>query len=166
MKRFAFVVVVLSSVGTVANAGSSTSNMGVTATVVSSCSITAGTLAFPNYDVVTGAQVDGSAQLSVACSKGAITSITLGQGGNAGTGSTDILPLRRMKNTSTTDMLAYSLFQDSTRLLTWGNTALTGTVYVPASAAPANVPVYGRITAAQDVPAGSYADTVLATISF
>ncbi len=168
MKRIAMVVVGMGFVGAMqsADAGTSSSNMSVTATVVSSCSITAGTLAFPNYDAVTGAQIDGSAALSVACSKGAITSITLGQGANAGFGSTDLLPLRRMKNTSTTDTLSYSLFQDSTRLVTWGNTALTGVVYVPATSAAANVSVYGRINALQDVPAGSYADTVVATIAF
>ncbi len=165
MKRFAMVMVVM-GLGTLADAGTSTSNMGVSATVVSSCSISAGTLAFPNYDVVTGAQVDGQAALSVACSKGAVTSITLGQCANAAALSTDLLPLRRMKNTSTTDMLSYSLFQDSSRLVTWGNTGLTGVTYVPASSAATNVQVYGRITALQDVPAGSYADTVVATISF
>ncbi|MFT3693200.1 MAG: spore coat U domain-containing protein [Kofleriaceae bacterium] len=165
MLKQALVVGIL-GMGTFADAGTSTSNMGVTATVVSSCTITAGTVAFPNYDAVTGTQIDGTGTLTVACSKGAITTITLGQGANANTGSTDILPLRQMKNTSTTDLLGYSLYSDSTRLVTWGNTALTGKAYIPASSAPTNVTVYGRITALQDVPAGSYADTVVATISF
>ncbi len=166
MKRLAMVVVGLVGGMQSVDAGTSSSNMSVTATVVSSCSIAAGTLAFPNYDTVTGTQIDGSAALSVACSKGALTSITLGQGANAGTGSTDGLPLRRMKNTTTTDVLAYTLYQDTTRLVPWGNTALTGVVYVPATSSAANVSVFGRITSLQDVPAGSYADTVVATITF
>ncbi len=166
MNKSFLVVGLLGIAATTANAGSSTSNMGVTATVVASCTVTAGTLAFPNYDAVTGAQVDGSGTLSVACSKGAITSITLGQGANAGFGSTDLLPLRRMKKIASTETLSYSLYQDATRLVTWGNTALTGVTYVPASAAATNVNVYGRITAGQDQPTGSYSDTVLATISF
>lgn len=165
LNKLAMVVGVL-GMGTLADAGTSTSNLGVTATVVSSCSITAGTVAFPNYDTVTGTQIDGQGTVTVSCSKGAITTITLGQGANANTGSTDVLPLRRMKNTSTTDMLSYSLYSDATRLLTWGNTALTGKAYIPASATPTDINVYGRITALQDVPAGSYADTVVATISF
>lgn len=146
-------------------AGTATSNMNVTATVTSSCSISAGTLAFTNYDAVTGAQVDGSTQLTVACSKGAITTIMLGQGSNPGLGSTDILPLRRMKN-SGTDTLAYSLFSDALRLLPWGNTILTGVVYISTTSAPTNINVYGRINALQDVPPGSYSDVVVATISF
>ncbi len=140
--------------------------MGVTTTVTSKCTITAGSLAFPNYNTVTGAQIDATANLTVACSKGALTSITLGQGLNPAALSTDLAPLRRMKNSSTTDVLSYALFQDSSRLVPWGNTALTGSTYVPSSAAPTNLSVYGRITATQDVPAGSYADTVVVTISF
>lgn len=165
MKKVLFAATVV-GFSTLATAGTQTSNMGVTATVVSSCTISAGTLAFPNYDAVTGTQVDGQAALSVSCSKGAITNITLGQGANPALLSTDILPLRQMKNTTTTDMLGYSLYSNSLRTTVWGNTALTGVVYVPASASPTNVNVYGRITALQDVPAGSYADTVVATISF
>lgn len=153
-------LLVIGALAGLADAGTQTSNMGVTATVVSSCTISAGTLAFPNYDTVTGTQVDGQAALSVACSKGAVTNITLGQGANPAALSTDLVPLRRMKNTTTTDMLSYSLFSNSLRTLAWGNTALTGVVYVPASSSPTNVAVYGRISALQDVPAGSYADTV------
>lgn len=164
MKRLVLVAGMLAA-STLAEAGTGTSNLGVTATVTSSCSITAGTLAFGTYDAVTGAQVDGSATLTVACSRGALTSITLGQGANPNTGSSDAIPLRRMKDSSA-NALSYSLFTDSLRLLPWGNTALTGETYIPTSSAPQNVTVYGRITALQDVPSGSYSDTVVATISF
>ncbi len=162
----AWMVVGLLGIAQSGIAGTATSNMGVTATVVASCTISAGTLAFPNYDTVVGAQVDGAGVLSVACSKGATTSITLGQGANANTGSTDTLPLRRMKKVASTELLTYTLYQDATRLVIWGNTSLTGVVYTPASSAATNVNVYGRITAGQDQPTGSYSDTVLATISF
>lgn len=163
--RTVTMVGVLAGLGHGAGAGTSTSNMNVTATVVSSCSITAGTLAFSPYDAVTGAQVDGTAALSVSCSKGALTSITLGQGTNPALGSSDAIPLRRMKD-SGTNMLSYFLYSDPTRLLLWGNTLLTGVAYIPSTSAPTNVTVYGRISALQDVPAGSYSDVVVATISF
>jgi spore coat protein U-like protein len=162
MKRASIIVAIL---GGLAEAGTSTSNMGVTANVASTCSITAGTLAFGTYDTVSGAQVDGSATLSVACTRGALTTITLGQGANPATGSTDAIPQRRMKDAST-DMLSYTLYTDATRLLAWGNTALTGAVFTPLSSSPQNVTVFGRIAASQDVPAGSYTDVVVATISF
>lgn len=165
MKQWLIAATLMTAVGTTATAGTATSNMNVTATVTASCSITAGALAFPNYDAVTGAQIDGSATLSVACSRGAITTIMLGQGSNPAPGSSDVIPLRRMKD-SGTNMLSYLLFSDPTRLLLWGNTVLTGVQYIPATSSPTNVTVYGRIVALQDVPAGSYSDVVVATISF
>lgn len=168
MKRVGLTVALLAAMATgptaVADAGTATSNMNVTATVASTCSITAGSLAFGAYDTLGGAQVDGTATVTVACTKGAITTITLGQGQNAGGGSTDAAPVRRM--VSGLNFLSYALYSDSTRLLTWGNTALTGKAYVAASSASTALTVYGRIAASQDVPAGSFSDVIVATISF
>lgn len=151
-------------VGLKADAGTATSNLNVTATVASTCSITAGSLAFGTYDTLGGAQVDGTATVSVACTKGATATITLGQGQNPGSGSTDAVPVRRMAAAG--NFLSYSLFSDSTRLVTWGNTALTGKVYIAASSAVTQLTVYGRIAASQDVAAGSFTDVVVATITF
>ena len=165
MVKTSWMVGLVLMVATGAEAGVATSNMNVTATVASSCSITAGAMAFGTYDPVAGSQIDGSATLSVACSKGAITTVTLGQGGNAAGGSTDLAPQRRMKD-SGSNTLAYALYSDSGRSVTWGNTALVGVSYVSTSAAASNLTVYGRIHSAQDVPAGAYSDVVVATISF
>ncbi len=155
--KFAVILILASHVAT---AGSGNSSLGVTVTVSSSCTLTAGALAFGSYDSVSGAQVDVQGSLTVACSKGAATAITLSQGVNAALGSTDLVPLRRMKGTTSTNLLSYALFQDPARLVPWGNTALTGTTYLPASSAATSIPVYGRITGLQDVVAGAYTDTV------
>ena len=149
---------------TLAMAGTATSNMSVSATVSDSCTISAGALAFGAYDTVAGSAVDGTATLSVACTQGASSTITLGQGANADSGSTDAAPLRRLANG--TDTLSYALFQDSGRSTVWGNTGGTGAGYTASSAAPTDVTVYGRIAASQSVPAASYSDTVVATITF
>src|SRR5579871_6049957 len=82
-------------------AGTATSNMSVTATVSANCTISAGSLAFGTYDpVVTNATtaLNGTATLSVTCTNGAASTLTLGQGSNANTGSTDTAPLRRLKS--------------------------------------------------------------------
>jgi len=97
-----------------AAAGTATSNLNVSATVTATCSITAGALAFGAYDPLTGAQVDGSAQLTVACTKGTAAVVTLGQGQNAGTGSTDLVPIRQMA--SGLNRLGYALYADANRL--------------------------------------------------
>jgi spore coat protein U-like protein len=147
-----------------AHAGTSTSNLAVSATVTSTCSISAGSLAFGAYDPVAASQVDGSATVSVNCTKGATTKITLGQGSHAALGSTDVIPLRRMSDG--TNFLSYVLFADASRTTVWGNTVLTGVAYNASSSSTQQLSVYGRITASQDIPAGSYTDVVVATITF
>jgi spore coat protein U-like protein len=147
-----------------ATAGTSTSPMAVSATVSSTCAISAGSMAFGAYDPVAATQVDGSATVSVNCTKGAAAKITLGQGQNAGGGSTDAIPARRMTDGSS--FLTYALFSDASRTTVWANTAATGVTYNAASSAQQQITVYGRITASQDIPAGSYTDSVVATITF
>ena len=147
-------------------AGTATSNMSVTATVSANCTISAGSLAFGTYDpVVTNATtaLNGTATLSVTCTNGAASTLTLGQGSNANTGSTDTAPLRRLK--SGTNFLSYSVYQDSGRTTTWGNTAGTGVSYT-GTGTTGSVTVFGAVAAGQNVPGGSYTDTVVATITF
>lgn len=163
MKRF-LATSALFLAGSTAFAGTDTSDMTVSATVSNSCTISAGSMDFGAYDAVDASAVDGSATVSVACTSGSTNTITLGQGANADTGSTDAAPLRQMANGG--EMLAYTLFQDASRTIPWGNTAGTGADYTAASSASSDVTVYGTITAGQDVPAGSYSDTVVATITF
>lgn len=163
MRKKLLFVALLGSVSA-AFAGTSTSNLTVSATVSSTCSISAGSLAFGSYDPVAGAQVDGSATVSVNCTKGASTKITLGQGTHAAAGSTDATPVRRMSDG--TNFLSYALFSDASRTSVWANTAGTGVSYNAASSSTQQLTVYGRITASQDIPAGSYGDVVVATITF
>jgi spore coat protein U-like protein len=62
-----------------------------------------------------------------------------------------------------TDFLDYQLYTDSEHTTVWDNTtgqSVTGT------GASSPTPVYGVITKGQNVPAGSYTDTVVATITF
>lgn len=157
--------VIAMSVST-AQADTASSHLGVSVHVTQACSITAGAMAFGSYDAVAGHQLDGQATLTVACSKGAIASITLGQGSNPGPQSSETVPHRQMKNESGDDVLSYTLYKDPTRLVAWGNTAATGQAYLPSSATPSAIAVYGRIRGSQDVVAGTYADTVVATVSF
>lgn len=166
MKRFGVVLLALgwTSIVASADAATATSNLNVSATVTATCSISAGALAFGAYNPLTGAQVDGTATLTVQCTKGTAAVVTLGQGQNAGTGSTDIVPVRQMA--SGLNRLGYALYSDTNRTLTWGNTALTGQAYIAATSASSNLTVYGRIASNQDVPAGSFADVVVATITF
>jgi spore coat protein U-like protein len=143
----------------VADAATASANLTVTATVVSTCSVGAGSLAFGNYDPTAASNVDQAGTFQVTCTKGTSATVGLDTGSNA-SGST-----RRM--TDGTDFLSYELFKETARTNVWGN---AGAGLVALAAAPSNaaqtVTVYGRISGSQDVRAGSYSDTVVITVTF
>lgn len=149
-----------------AQALTDTSSLPVTASVANNCEIDASAgVDFGPYDPVTAnasADLDSSGNISVTCTIDASADITLGQGANPAGGSTDAAPLRQL-NDGGTNNLAYNLFTSNAYTTVWDNT--TGVGYTGTGAATA-VTVYGRIPAGQNVPAGSYADSVLATITF
>lgn len=147
-------------------AGTATSNMAVSATVTANCTITAGALAFGAYDPIVAnatTPLPGNATLTVTCTNGSPTTITLDQGLNPAGGSTNAAPLRQM--ISGGNFLSYGLFQDNALTVTWGNTAGTGVAYTGTGVA-GSVTVFGVVPAGQNVPAGTYNDTVVATITF
>jgi spore coat protein U-like protein len=144
-------------------AATATANLSVTATVTNNCSISTTAVAFGSYDpVVThaSAPLDGTGTVIVACTKGAVATVGLGLGNNVN-GST-----RRLKD-SGTNYLTYELYRDSGRTTVWGN---SGSGLLAPGAAPSKTArtftVYGRVASNQDIPAGSYADTVVATVNF
>lgn len=145
-------------------AGTATSSLGVSATVINSCSIsTASDVAFGNYDPISGTDNTNTGSFTVTCTPSASTAITLGQGSNADTGSTDAAPLRRMTDGSS-DYLSYNLYTDNTYATVWDNS--TGVSYTGTGSAD-TVTVYAKAAAGQlTAPAGSYTDTVVATITF
>ncbi|HEV2271319.1 MAG TPA: spore coat U domain-containing protein [Steroidobacteraceae bacterium] len=148
-------------------AGTATSSLSVTATVSANCTITTAPVAFGAYDpIVTNATnpLDGTGTVTVTCTNGSAVAVTLGQGTNAAGGSTDAAPARQMKDAGT-DLLAYTLYQDSGRTTVWGNTVGTS-VSDTGNGTAQSLTVYGAVAAGQNVPAGSYSDTVVATVTF
>ena len=148
-------------------AATQTANLPVTATVSANCAISTSAVAFGAYDpavVNASAALDGTGSVLVTCTSGASTTVTLGQGANADTGSTTAVPLRRMKDGGT-NYLAYFLYSDSGRTTVWGDTGGTGLAHT-GTGSQASLTVYGRVTAGQNVPTGNYSDTVVATVTF
>lgn len=153
-------------IGGTSLAGTATSNLSVTATIANNCTISTTTLAFGTYDPIVNhkaSNLDGTGGVAVTCTNGASVAITLGQGANADVGSTDAAPLRRM--ISGGNYLSYSLFSDDQRTVIWGNTSETDVTDTGTGLESSHV-VYGRIAQNQNVPAGSYSDTVVATVTF
>jgi spore coat protein U-like protein len=157
------VVAFMSLTNAPASAASATANLAVSATVTNNCTITTAPLAFGSYDpVVThaSANLDGNGTVTVACTKGTAPTIGLGAGSNALSG------VRRMSD-GASNYLTYELYQDSGRSTVWTNTGagLLSPVAAPSKAAR-SFTVFGRVQSNQDVPAGSYSDTVVATVNF
>jgi spore coat protein U-like protein len=148
-------------------ASSAQQDLSVTASVTANCTIATSPVAFGAYDPITtnaSTALDATGTVSVTCTSGASATVTLGQGANAGTGSSDTAPVRRM-NDGSTHYLNYSLFQDTGRNTVWGNTAGTG-VASTGTGGQVSLTVFGSVGAGQNVPAGSYIDTVTATVTF
>jgi len=142
-------------------AQTATATFQVTATVPNSCRIAASPIAFGNYDPLGGAAADASGGVTVTCTMSSAWWVGLNGGGNAGLGSAGA---RAMSAGGA--FLGYDLYRDASRTLAWGNTLAAGSSGVGTGAAQP-VTVFGRIPASQTgVPAGSYADTVTATVNF
>ena len=140
------------------NAATQTSSFTVSASVTANCTISAAALAFGAYDPVVAnasANLDQTSTITVACTKGTSASVSLDSGVNYSSG-------RRMKAGS--NYLGYEMYSDSGRSTVWDSTNTVA--YNAASKSSTDLTVYGRVAAGQDVPAGSYSDTVVATITF
>jgi spore coat protein U-like protein len=161
------------ALGSLAAAGSfllaqpaSAEDLGVSATVTSNCSIVTAPVAFGNYaptttHLTTALEAQGS--VTVSCTSGSVAHIQMGQGLNP-VGANEAAPVRQMANGAS--RLAYWLYTDAARTDVWGNTSVTGVDHTGTGATSGAIAVYGRVPGAQNVPAGAYADTVQATVTF
>ena len=142
-------------------AATATTTFQVTATVISVCTVSATDLAFGNYDASAGTPNDNTSTVSVTCSNGSPYTVAL----DAGTGTGATVAVRRMSNGGNT--LDYSMYTTAGRTTVWGDgTGGTSMQANTGSGASQSYTVYGRIPTTQFVTAGSYADTVTATVTY
>ena len=135
------------------------------------CTIDVQPVSFGMYDPLAGTTVDAVGRVTYVC--GNLSSSSLAQGAKAirielDPGSSSTFQ-RSMSAGTGLDHLEYNLYLDATHRTIWGNGTNGTDVYVdssPPNRTPVVVPIYGRIAAMQDVPAGQYADALLARIVF
>ena len=144
-------------IATAASAGSATANLSATASIAATCTISTSAVAFGAY---AGTQVDATGTVTANCITG--TAWTIGLGTGTGTGATT----SNRKMTSGANTLGYGLFSDSTHTTNWGNAIGTDTIAGTGTGASQNQTVYGSIPTGSVPAAGSYTDTVVATINF
>ena len=151
-------------------AATATNTFTVSSTVVASCSSpTTETLAFGNYNPISGSAATATANITITCTNTtAITSVTL----NAGTGTGTINARKMEKNgTDTTKTLNYNLYTSVANTSIWGD-GTTGNVSNNVSGSAGigsaqTITVYGTIASGQTtVEPGSYSDTITVTINY
>jgi spore coat protein U domain-containing protein, fimbrial subunit CupE1/2/3/6 len=129
------------------------------------CTITPlGSINFGNYDVFSTIPADGSGAIQILCDQTQPhIVISIGPSQNSG----GFNP-RKMKHSLLSDFLAYDLYSDAGRTVTWGDG--TGGSSTTTQKAFKNTPlvitIFGRIPAKQDVYVGSYSETVTVTITW
>ncbi|HEY0300662.1 MAG TPA: spore coat U domain-containing protein [Rhizomicrobium sp.] len=144
-----------------ASAGQATTSFGVSATVQSSCSVSAGALAFGAYTAASGTPNDVNSTVSVTCTSGLAYTVAL----DGGT-TTSTVNARAMSD-GATHTLNYALYTATGRTTLFGDGTLTTlTVAGTGNGAAQPVTVYGRIPVAQYVTAGSYTDTVGVAVNY
>ncbi|MGE5621391.1 MAG: spore coat U domain-containing protein [Candidatus Bathyarchaeota archaeon] len=132
------------------------------------CTATATSTSFGVYNPASLLPLDGVGNVRVACSTLLLNvlvgyDILLSPGGGGSYGA------RRMANGSSS--MTYNLYTDLTRLSVWGDgsggSAMVSDGYLlMLLALHRDYPVYGRIPAGQNLPAGSYTDTILVTVNY
>jgi len=134
---------------------------------LSQCTINATPVNFGNYDAFSGAPLDAVGTITLNCpgNVGRAT-VTLSVSSTSGTFNP-----RRMKRSGGNDLLGYNIYTDTTRRAIFGDgtggTRLMRPRRPPGPRVPwsASIAMYGRIPSGQDVPVGSYSDTLTATIT-
>jgi spore coat protein U-like protein len=121
-----------------------------------SCDVSPQGVGFGGYDPLAAGPLDGVGNIAIRCD--APVSFTVSLGAGAGSYS------ERRMNAAGAE-LGYNLYVDASRLVVWGDGGGGSTTY-STTADTADIPVYGRIPAHRNVPAGAYADTIVVTITY
>jgi spore coat protein U-like protein len=120
------------------------------------CKVTASTVSFGNYDTFSGAPLDATGEVNVTCDAADPFTVKLDQGENSG-GSFN----PRVLGGAAGENIQYNLYVNSARQEIWGDG--TGRTFVNTGTSNGSeipLTVYGRIPARQNVPVGSYSDTI------
>lgn len=122
------------------------------------CTVSGGTLAFGAINPLIAAASNSTATISVSCPSSTPYSIALSAGGGS-------FGTRTM--TSGSHVLDYNLYIDATHSVVWGDgTGGTATVNGSADASGTQHTIYGTIPWQPQAWPGTYADTIVITVSY
>jgi spore coat protein U-like protein len=134
----------------------------VSATVVQTCTVTAGNLAFGSINVVQNTAFQAQSSIDLTCGNGVGYRVGLDQGqGPGGTTTT------RVMTNGSGGQLNYQLYQDDALSINWGNTDNVDTEPGTGNGFDQTITVYGVVLANQTtVPYGTYGDTIGVTVYY
>lgn len=141
---------------------SSTFSFTVSANVINDCTIASTNINFGTAGVL-NSTLTATGTLTVACTKNDAYSIALSSGAGSGATVAD----RAMTRSGGSDKVHYQLYQNASHSLPWGDgtngtTALAGT----GTGSSQSITVYARVLPQTTPQAGTYIDTVIATITY
>lgn len=135
------------------------------------CSGSNVSIPFGAYDVLNASPTDTQGEFLVTCTRdggpaNTLLTVSIGPSAASGTVST-----RQMVRSGGAERLGYNLYRDAARVNVWGQTVgldtVSRTLNVPNKAsATASIPIYARIPAQQDLRIGTYADSLVITVSY
>ncbi|HEX3464570.1 MAG TPA: spore coat U domain-containing protein [Candidatus Elarobacter sp.] len=119
-----------------------------------------------SYDPIGGAAATAAATMTISCDASSATAVTvtLDAGTHAGPAAT---PWRKLMNVADGETLNYNIYLDAAHATVWGDgTSGTGVESHAQTSGTFALTLYGLIPGGQSVAAGSYSDTVTATLTF
>lgn len=153
-------VFIVALVPIAAGAATSTSNFQVSATVSSSCSMSTSNLSFGTYDPLALVAATGTTTVSVTCNLTTPYALKLDGGSTASSISS------RAMTDGAGHNLSYQLYTSALHTTVWGDGTTGSTVTGVGTGLAIPSVVYGQISTGQNVPNGTYNDTIAVTLSF
>lgn len=138
-------------------ASTSSATFQVNANVQATCQISATNLSFGAYS---GTLLANTSTITVTCTNNQSYDIGLDGGSSGGT-----VTARKMSGPGGA-VLGYGLYRDNNHTTNWGNTIGTDTTHGTGNGSAQAFTVYGVLPADQLVMAGTYTDTITATITY
>lgn len=120
------------------------------------CSVNVIGLSFGGYDPFSVTDTDITGSVLVTCDTDTSVQVSLSPGSG---------PFTARKLKSGMNALLYNLYTDPSHVSVWGDGS-PGTGLVSFSGTAGSYTVYGRIPAGQNVPVGTYGDTITVTLTF
>ncbi len=134
-----------------------------------SCTVSVSGMAFGIYSPVNVSDTDTISDVTVACDGD--SNVNVQAEVELSTGASGIFDPRTMLNGG--NPLSYNIYRNSNRSRIWGDgSGGTRTKRIrcrlkgPPTSCSGSSTLYGRIPAGQTVPSGSYADTIIVTITY